>query len=354
MAAMLPRWSVPLLLGFGIFSSACDSGKSTFELKGDAADEGQNLDLGSEDGLAPTPVETHGHLKVDQGQLVDESGDPVQLKGISSMWLNWESKAYAEDLTALKWMRNNWKLEVLRVAMGVEPPGAYLQQPDRAKAQVFKAVDNAIEAGVYVIVDFHAHEANKHQAEAVAFFSEVAAKYAGEPNVLYETFNEPKEVPWSDIKPYHEAVVAGIRAVDGEAPIILGTPSYSQSVDAASADPVDGTNLLYTLHYYSCSHKALLRQRADVALGRGAALFVTEWGATNADGGMDGKLCLDSAQEWDDWLNKRKISWTAWKLDGCEPDSSCLLMPNAPVDGGWTDDYLHGHAKFVRGRMQQQ
>lgn len=320
---------------------------------GDPSDQGTDQDLGSEDGLEPTPVEVNGHLQVANAQLRNEAGEPVQLKGVSSMWLNWESRAYAESLTSLKWLRNNWKLKVIRAAMGVEPMGAYLSDPEKAKAQVYQVIDNAIEAGVYVIVDFHAHAAQTHQEEAVAFFSEVAAKYSGRPNVIYETFNEPKDVSWPDIKIYHQAVVDAIREQDAEAPIVLGTPNYSQNVDEAAADPVDGTNLLYTLHYYSCSHKASLRVKAEVAMAKGAALFVTEWGATNADGGLDGLLCLDEAQAWDDWLNAQKISWTAWKLDGCEPDSTCLLTPGAPVDGPWTEKYLHGHATFVRGRMQK-
>jgi endoglucanase len=181
----------------------------------------------------------------------------------------------------------------------------------------------------------------------------VAAKYVGVPNVIYETFNEPRGIEWPALKQYHEAVVAAIREQDEEAPIVLGTPNYSQDVDKAAADPVAGTNLLYTLHYYACSHKAWLRSKGDAALAMGAALFVTEWGATDADGGTNGEVCLDEAQHWDDWLNARKISWSAWKLDGCEPDSTCLLKPGAPVDGGWTDEYLHGHGLFVRGRMQR-
>jgi len=352
---MLARWTTLLLVGFGLFSSACDAGKSTpVPPVGDPNDQGSDEDLGAgDDVLDITPVEANGHLKVEGGRLRNEAGDPVQLKGVSSMWLNWEDDGYAENLSALKWMRNNWKLKVIRAAMGVEPNNAYLAQPERAKMQLYNVIDNAIEAGVYVIVDFHAHQAYDHQADAVAFFQLVAAKYADSPNVIYETFNEPIEISWADLKLYHEAVVAAIREQDAEAPIVLGTPNYSQYVDEAAADPVDGTNLLYTLHYYACSHKAALRQKAEVALANGAALFVTEWGATNADGGLDGLLCLDEAQAWDDWLNAKNISWTAWKLDGCEPDSSCLLKPGAPVDGGWTDSYLHGHAQFVRGRMQK-
>jgi aryl-phospho-beta-D-glucosidase BglC (GH1 family) len=343
---------------FGLFSSGCDAGHSTLSgpqpEHGDPSEEGSDEDLGAEDGvLDATPVELNGHLKVVGTQLQNEAGDPIQLKGVSSMWLNWEDDGYAEDPTALRWMRNNWKLTVIRAAMGVEPDNAFLAFPDIAKEQLYTVVDNAIDAGVYVLVDFHAHKAYDHQEEAVAFFSEVAAKYAGIPNVIYEPFNEPTGITWPELKPYHEAVVAAIREHDEEALIVLGTPNFSQDVDKAAADPVEGTNLLYTLHYYACSHKAWLRQRGEIALGLGAALFVTEWGATSADGGTDGKVCLDEAQLWNDWLNAKRISWTAWKLDGCEPDATCLLMPGTPVDGAWTNDYLHGHARFVRGRMQE-
>lgn len=318
----------------------------------DPADEGTDDDISADEEPDETVVQRNGHLKVVGTELQNEAGEPVQLKGVSSMWLNWEDDGYAENLTALRWMRNNWKLSVIRAAMGVEPDNAYLAFPDQAKEQVYHVVDNAIDAGVYTIIDFHAHFAHKHQDEAVAFFSEVSAKYTGVPNVLYETFNEPRDVSWPELKKYHEAVVAAIREQDPEAIIILGTPNYSQQVDTAALDPVAGTNLMYTLHYYACSHQAAFRQKGNTALGLGAALFVTEWGATHANGGLDGLTCLDEAQRWDDWLNANRISWSAWKLDDCD-DSSCLLAPDTPVDASWTSAYLHGHGAFVRGRMQQ-
>lgn len=353
--AMLRPWTALTLLSFGLFSSGCDAGQSSLapEEPGDPSSEGSDHDFGAEDGTAPTPVERNGHLKVVGTELQNQDGEALQLKGVSSMWLNWEPEGYAEDATALRWMRNNWNLSVIRAAMGVEPEGAYLTNPEGAKQQVYTIVDNAIDAGVYVIVDFHDHSAHDKVDEAVAFFSEVAAKYAGVPNLIYEPYNEPKDVAWPEIKAYHEVVVAAIREQDAEAPIVLGTPSYSQEVDKAAADPVAGTNLLYTLHYYACTHKSWLRQKADVAMTRGVALFVTEYGATHADGGLDGVVCLDEAQLWNDWLKQRKISWTAWKLDDCEPDASCLLKPGAPREGGWTNEHLRGHALFVRGRMQE-
>ncbi len=353
--AMLARVAGLLVLVSGLFSSGCDAGASSSDegKPGNPADVGSNEDVGAEDDQGPTPVERHGQLSVSGTNLVDQDGEAVQLKGVSSMWLNWEHDGYAEDPTALRWLRNNWKLSVIRAAMGVEPEGAYLSDPEHATSQVHTIVQNAIDAGVYVIIDFHAHDAHLLEAEAVEFFSKMAETYADSPNVMYEPFNEPTMVQWPAVKKYHEAVVAAIRAYDDDAPIILGTPRWSQDVDVAAKDPVAGDNLLYTLHYYACEHRSWLRQKADIARAAGLALFVTEFGITAADGGLNGEVCVDEGQLWDDWLDLRKISWVAWKLDGCEPDASCLLMPGAPTNGGWTDQYLHGHAPFIRGRMQK-
>jgi hypothetical protein len=302
---------------------------------------------------AGTPVQRYGALRVSGTRLVGSNGQPVQLKGVSSMWLNWQSKPYAENKDGLRWLRDNWNMSVFRVAMGVEPSGAYYSDPARATRQVDIAVQNAIDLGLYVIIDWHAHEAHHNTQAAKDFFYNQAAKWGGYPNVLYETYNEPLAVNWSStLKPYHEQVASAIRAKDPDNIIILGTPNWSQDVDAAAADPVTWYgNLMYTLHFYSCTHGSWLRDKASSALNRGLPLFVTEWGATHADGGMDGRVCTGEGQAWHDWMNSRGISWAAWKLDGCEPDSSCLLRPGAPEWGGW-DGWLHGHASFVRDRMR--
>ncbi|MEU6248555.1 cellulase family glycosylhydrolase [Glycomyces sp. NPDC047010] len=295
---------------------------------------------------AGTPVEEHGQLHVCGAGMCDESGAQIQLRGVSSMWLHWQTQPYAQNLQALEWMRDNWNIEVFRVAMGVEPEGAYLDDPQGWKSEVETVIQNAAEAGVYVIVDFHAHQAHQHQAEAVAFFSDLADRYGHLPNVIWETYNEPEQVSWTGVlKPYHQAVTAAIRAQDPDNIIVLGTPTWSQDVDVAAQSPVSGTNLMYTLHFYSCTHAQWNRDKADAAIDAGLALFVTEWGASAADGGLDGRVCLDEAQRWIDWMSANKISWTAWKLD-VGNDSTNLLSAGAPVTGGW-DNYLHGHAPFV-------
>lgn len=301
-----------------------------------------------------TPVAKHGKLHVSGTALLDEHDVPVQLKGPSSMWLNWENTGYASDPDGVRLLRNNWKATVIRAAMGVDASGAYLTNPDAMKTRLRAVVDLAIQLGIYVIIDWHDHTAETHVDQAVAFFTEMASLYGDVPNVIYETYNEPLKVDWTTVvKPYHETVVAAIRAVDPDNVIILGTPNWSQYVDVAAAAPVAGTNLMYTLHFYSCTHTQSLRNRAQKALDLGLPLFVTEWGATNADGGTTGSLCLDEAQLWHDFMNERKIGWAAWKFDDCK-DLSCFFKPGTPKDGTFTDDQLNGQGSFVRERMREQ
>ena len=117
---------------------------------------------------------------------------------------------------------------------------------------------------------------------------------------------------------------------------------------------------MYTLHFYSCTHGDWLMDRADAAWSRKLALFVTEWGATDADGGTKVKrVCATEgadattgigADSWHKWMNQAHISWAAWKFDDCN-DSSCFFKPSAPVNGGWTDEWLQGQGPYVREKL---
>jgi len=234
----------------------------------------------------------HGSLKVVGTKLVDKNGTPVQLKGVSSQWLNYEGDGFATSLDALIWMRDNWKLSVIRAAMGVDPDqkGAYLYSAagkTNMQSQLETIINNAVKAGVYVIVDWHSHMADQYTTEANAFFTDIAKRYGQYPNVIYETYNEPLKVAWSTLKQYHQNVYVSIHNWDPDNVILLGTPNWDQDVDVAAADPMAGdTNIMYTLHFYACTHNSAKGQmaKAKSALASGLPIFVSEWGATTADG----------------------------------------------------------------------
>ena len=314
-----------------------------------------------------TPVQTHGNLGVSGTHLVDQYGSPVRLKGVSSQWLNYESDGYATNLTALVWMRDNWKLSVIRAAMGVDPDqtGAYLYSAAgkaNMQSQVETMIQNAVTAGVYVIVDWHSHMAEQYTSDANAFFKDISQRYGQYPNVIYETYNEPLNVAWTTLKQYHQNVYTSIRSYDADLNqnvILLGTPNWDQDVDVAAQNPMAGdTNIMYTLHFYACTQNSANGQlaKAETALAQGLPIFVSEWGATTADGGVGGtSVCTSYADEWHSWMDSNQISWAAWKLDDCDgmtvADTSCILKLNAPVTGGWTSDYLNGHGPYVVSKL---
>ena len=291
---------------------------------------------------AGSPVAIHGQLQVVGTQLLDQAGVPVQLKGVSSNCFVWESQPFPESKPALAYMRDNWKLWLIRASMGTDQAGGYLSNPTGMQTEVDEIVQHAIDLGVYVLVDWHTEVAVNQQDQAVAFFTAMATKYGAYPNVIWEPYNEPNGFTWAQIKSYHEAVVAAIRAVDPDNLIVLGTPRWSQDVDVAASDPVAGTNLLYALHFYSCTHAQPYRTKGDTAIAAGLALFVTEFGATYSDGGVapnHNYVCENETNLWFAWMAQNNISGAAWKLDQCGV-ASCILGPNAPLNGPWPDNML--------------
>jgi aryl-phospho-beta-D-glucosidase BglC (GH1 family) len=308
---------------------------------------------GGKDGGA-RPVDVHGRLRVEGTALVDASGAPVRLQGISGYWTNWQSWHPEQNAAALGWLRDRWNVSVVRVAMGVGPEeGGYLEDPGSNRGAVEAAIAAAVDAGIYVIVDWHDHVAHTHASEAEAFFASIAQTYGRLPNVLYETFNEPLDTAsWADdVKPYHERIVAAIRERDPDNVIILGSPSWSQDVDVAAADPVEGDNLMYTLHFYACTHQEELRAKASAALSLGRPLFATEWGATSAVEGEETWVCEAEAQLWHDWMNAHSISSLAWSLCSMGTEANCIVRPSTSDSGNW-DTRLAGHGPFVRDKLQ--
>ena len=84
------------------------------------------------------------------------------------------------------------------------------------------------------------------------------------------------------LKPYHEASSTRFAQHDPDNIVIVGTRNWSQQVAEAAANPIKRSNVAYTLHFYANTHGQWLRDDAQKALNSGAALFVTEYGTTDA------------------------------------------------------------------------
>ena len=291
-----------------------------------------------------TVVDINGLLQVSGNQIINKNGAPVSLAGNSFFWSNdnWGGERFYNP-EVVEWLKKDWKTTIVRASMGVEDPGGYLDNKTGNKDRIKIIVEAAIEKGLYVIIDWHSHHAEDNTEEAVLFFEEMASIYGHHNNIIYEIYNEPLDISWSDtIKPYAVSVIQAIRSIDPDNIIVVGTPEWSQRVDLAAADPITGfSNIAYTLHFYTVYHHQWLRDRASEALESGIALFVTEWGSI-------GYSIIDSeANKWMTWCHTNKISHCNWAVNDKEEEWS-IVIPGASTSGNWSDEDLTDAGKLAK------
>lgn len=301
-----------------------------------------------------TPLEVHGALSVKGTDLVDQNGKQYQLRGVSTHGLAWFPQYVNKD--AFKTFRDEWGANLIRLAMYTGEGGGYCTDGDQdeLKALVDQGVDYATELGMYVIIDWHILSDNnpkQNQDEAIAFFDEMSKKYADYKNVLFEICNEPNGgTSWSDIKEYAEKVIPVIRKNAKDAVIIVGTPTWSQDVDAAAADPITGQkNIMYTLHFYAATHKENLRDKLKNARTAGLPIFISEFSICDASG--NGAVDYDSADAWFQMIEDYNLSYAAWNISN-KDESSALIRSDCDKTSGWKDDELSETGLWLKNTMQ--
>ncbi len=350
------------LLAFALLScadgrtSSSVRAESSAELSSDASASisiAASAQAAGKDGIALPS--TCGKLHVEGTQLVGKDGQAVQLRGASTHGLAW-FPAYVNDAWFAE-LHGEWKANVVRLALYTAENGGYCTDGD--KTALRKLVDDGVryatENDLYVIIDWHIlsdGNPNMHADEAERFFADVSAAYAGHDNVLYEICNEPNgETAWADVKTYAERIIPIIRKNDAEAVVIVGTPTWSQDVDAAAVDPLAFDNVMYALHFYAATHKDDLRAKAIKAMDSGLPLFVTEFGICDASG--NGAIDEAQANEWITVLDERGVSYVMWNISN-KAESSAMFKAACGKVSGFADDDLSQAGAWLRKTLSSR
>ena len=319
----------------------------------DAAAEQKSMKNG--DYILARPSQ-NGALSVKGTQLVDEKGQAVQLRGISTHGIAWFPDFVNQD--AVTQLSKDWGANLFRIAMYTDENGGYCTDGDKEKlkALVTDGVEYAKQADMYVIVDWHIlHDSNPltHKAEALQFFKEMTEKLKGEKHVLYEICNEPNGgTGWEDIKAYADEVIPVIRENTPDAVILVGTPTWSQEIDKPQNDPISGyDNIMYTLHFYAATHKEDLRSKMVNAVEAGTPVFVSEYGLCDASG--NGGNDLGQAQSWIDTMDQHGISYAVWSFCNKE-ETSALIASSCRKTSDFTREDLSESGKWIMDMLHTE
>jgi endoglucanase len=298
-------------------------------------------------GQTGTPVAINGQLRVCGTKLCNQHGNPIQLRGMSTHGLQWYSEWHdairnCVTTSSLNALATDWTADHLRLSMYIQE-GGYQTDPRGFTDLMHKLINEVSSRGLYVIVDWHQlspGDPNANLARAKTFFDEIARVHGNKPNVLYDIANEPNGVSWARVKSYHEQIIPVIRAHDPDNVILLGTHGWStlgHSDGRPPTDvynnPVNGTNIMYTFHFYAASHGTDYLNLLSSAADR-IPMFVTEFGTQQASG--DGGNNFPRSQQYIDMMAAKKISWTNWNYSDDERSGAVFTTgtcPNGPFTG---------------------
>lgn len=253
-------------------------------------------------------------------------------------------------------LANNFKANVVRLALYVQE-GGYETNPAGFTQQVNDLINQAWQRGIYVIVDWHIlnpGDPNYNLARAKQFFTDIATAHKDKNNILYEIANEPNGVSWATIKSYADSIIPVIRAIDANAPIIVGTRGWSSlgladgsTYQEIVSNQLQYPNLMYTFHFYAASHQDNYLNALDNA-SNVLPIFVTEFGTQTYTG--DGANDFAMSDRYMALMASKKIGWTNWNYSD-DFRSGAVWVPNTCAQGAWTDNNLKPAGVYIKNKI---
>ncbi|MFA6884904.1 MAG: cellulase family glycosylhydrolase, partial [Paludibacteraceae bacterium] len=192
--------------------------------------------------------------------------------------------------------------------------------------------------GMYCLVDWQAtgNPTDSTFKDAPIFFNDISeySHSKGYKHVLYEIFNEPHSVSWTQIKQYANQILPIIQSNDSGAVVVVGTPQWDQNIGDAASSPITGysdLNIMYAFHFYSCSHYQFLSALDNAS--KSIPVFISEWSIAKFDGG-DGtreveSTCISNADALMRTAKSnqggQRISWCNWSWSDRNNQTSTLM-----------------------------
>lgn len=294
-------------------------------------------------GLLPPHEEVSsapGALVVD-GDEITYNGSPVRLRGVAMEDVYDYSSEGRDVATDYARIANNWKANVVRISVH---PSTWRDHKDETLALLREHVDEATNAGLFVIVDYHVIGFPDGYYQSVPpewgappdlydsdfdlakdFWTTVSGEI-NDGRVVFELWNEPVDEvelspsdpnasKWAELKPYFNQLIDIIRGNGNQSVILASGNHWAYNLKGIKDDLLEDSNTAYTWHVYAGhdENKPARWAQALDGLEGVRPVLVTEWGfkpRTNEH--FQGTARTFGNKFRDQFLEGRGLHSTAW------------------------------------------
>lgn len=322
--------------------SACSTGPTVHHPSGLASIE-RWWDIPYPSVFDPGQLKPQPFLKVDGNLIVDSSGDPFVMRGVSigdpdklKQQKQWRKGLFQE---IAGWGANAVRIPVHPIAYRSRGRDSYL-------ALIDQAVLWANAEGLYIVLDWHSigmldTELFQHpmydtsRTETFRFWKDISTRYRNVPTLaVYELFNEPTSMggtlgrpDWHRWKSTLEALIDLIAAADPDViPLVAGF-NWAYDLSWVDRHPIERPGVAYAIHPYPQKESSSDPTRENYHrlwhqrwghLAERYPLLATEIGWVRPQGKGAHVPVIDDGSYGPhivEFLEARRIGWMVWCFD---------------------------------------
>ena len=310
-----------------------------------------------------------GPLHVTGDTIVQGNGTPVTLRGVELYGLQSSPTLSPSDAAAVDEAKA-WGANMVRVALGEQFwLGTSCTYSPAYAGAVDAVVHEITSLGMVALLDLHFNslvpctpggpQMMADDPGSVDFWRSVAARYAGNPLVAFDLYNEPhgiSDAVWlaggtvvSGVLPFHAAgmqqLYDAVRGAGAQNLVVVSGNDWGNTLPPAR---VSGSNIAYGAHDYSCPNapppscdtpdpsdaSTLLDSWVQPAAS--VPVVVSEFGWPSQDSGtfIGNVIAFAATHGW---------SWNAFAFDGTAPFGLLAAGPG-PGGGGAAGSFLEPSA----------
>ena len=294
-------------------------------------------------------------LHVDGTKIVSPSGAEVRIHGIDVCSLEWDAKGdHVEQSIPVAF--DTWGANLVRLPLSEDRWFGKTSDSKDDGTSYRKIVDGLVAQtnlrGKYILLDLHwsnggfwGQDISQHalpDTGSLAFWKDFAKRYANQPSVLFDLYNEPIEAPWSTWRnggPITEkfngrtlsyqaigmqTLLEAIRGVGAKNVIVAGGLGYASRMDGLVSNRLidkGGYGVVYANHFYPGWESVEDWEQRMVVATRQLPVLVGEFGADPKSLPLD--YPKRRAAQVLAVLKKHDWNWCAWCMHPAA--SPCLI-----------------------------